>query len=599
MRGIPCVGVDVGTSSTKVVVGDASSGDLGSMGFVPLHGDWRWPSVVSVPEVRGDITVFGDGWLTPSAPRVRRNLKLALLLPAGHPEVHVVRDHTGWDVDTLYGSLVAFALAKALRLCGSPDDFALFVGAPLGDGGDGDRSGRFGRIAYAARHVAPLLSNEDLHDQRVPSRVAEEMERHLHASRKSGNALDDVVLAESHAAVSGTAIAMSGLGGQNCVIDIGAGTADFGWFAPRGQQRLDYFFGDSFELAGEAIDDLFRQCIERTHGVRVPRHELWSAKARCAVGEPLRGSNWLLMPGDVAELCAAYAALLVKSMSRASAPADAAEHVRFLLVGGATLFAPLERALSEAIAARFPRAEVIAVPPTPIPPLDGSGAPIASAPLLVAAGLARGIQAAQYFGRVAALPEEASVPFVSRRTPCSCGGTNDDCSRCAGGGFITVGDRDSPVARQLDTFEVRDGWQSCHYCGRSVAPDLLDEHITRLHVEVVPPTGGSDAETAVDMSQMVIGWIESPATRQCVDPLCGNVLALLDGPALPPMQARAKLASLRPPAHGGSSPATQSARALRAVVWQRSGCPAQARDEANGVVWPVLRRYLSDQGIDS
>jgi hypothetical protein len=598
MRGVPCVGVDVGTSSTKVVVGDASSGDLGSMGFVPLHGDWRWPSVVSVPEVRGDITVFSDGRFSPSAPRARRNLKLALLLPDEHPEVHVVRDHTGWDVDTLYGSLVAVALAKALRICGSPGDFALFVGAPLGDGGDGDRSGRFGRIAYAARHVAPLLSNEDLHELRVPSRVAEEMERQLHASRKSGNALDDVVLAESHAAVSGTAIAMSGLGGQNCVIDIGAGTADFGWFAPRGQRNLDYFFGDSFELAGEAIDELFRQCIERAHGVRVSRHELWAAKARCAVGEPLRGSNWLLPPGDVAELCAAYAACLVKSLSRASASVDVAERVRFLLVGGATLFAPLERAVSEGIAARFPRSEVIAVPPTPIPPIDGVGSAIASAPLLVAAGLARGIQAAQHFGRTASVPEEVSVPVVSRRTPCSCGGTNDDCSRCAGAGFITVGDRESTVARQLDTFEVRDGWQACHYCGRSVAPDLLDDHITRLHVKVLPKNPGPDSNEATDMSQAVIEWVRSPSARDAAGPLCCNLLGLLDSPAPSPAEARSKLASLRLPAHGGISATTQAVRALRALVWQRSGCPDEARNEADMVRWPELRRYLSDQGID-
>lgn len=597
MRGVPCIGVDVGTSSTKVVVGDASSGDLGSMAFVPLRGDWRWPTVVSVSEVRGDIAVFSTGRFAPSAPRARRNLKLALLLPAEHPEVHVVRDHTGWDVDTLYCALVAFALAKACRLCGSPDDFMLFVGAPLGDDHDGARSGRFGRIAYVARHIAPMLSNEDLHELRVPARLALEMERQLQEGRMSAIALDDVVLAESHAAVSGTALAMGELGGRNCVIDIGAGTADCGWFTSHGQHKLEYFFGDSFEIAGEAIDDLFRQCIERIHCIRVSRHDLWSAKAQCPVGAALRGSNWLLPSRDVAELCAAYAECLVKSMSRASAQADPGERVRFLLVGGATLFPPLERAVSVGLSARFPKAEVVAVPPTPIPPIDGSGSAIASAPLLVAAGLARGIRAAQYFRRVAPVPEEASISLVSRRTPCSCGGTNDDCARCSGRGVITVGDRDSPVAQQLDTFEDRGGWQSCHYCGRSVAPDLLDEHITRLHVEVPPTIHGSDGQAAADMSRWVIEWIESPATRQGVDPLCANLLELLDAPALPPLQVRSKLATLRPPSHGKSNPAMQSVRALRALIWQRSDCAAEAQEEAGEVLWPELRCYLSSKGI--
>ena len=184
------VGVDVGTSTTKVVLGNGA-GDMEAMRYVPLNGACRWPSVVTVHTLRGDIHVFNEHDSTFSPAKVRRNLKLAILLSPEHPELRVVEDHTGWRPDTLYCAMVTFALAKALHEHGPCDGYSCFVGAPLRDVANDGRRLKFGQIGYAARNWSdhrtdPLMTLFWLNP--TPP-LAEQRSRHTHSTVQTASSI--------------------------------------------------------------------------------------------------------------------------------------------------------------------------------------------------------------------------------------------------------------------------------------------------------------------------------------------------------------------------------------------------------------------------
>ena len=595
------VGVDVGTSTTKVVLGNGA-GDMEAMRYVPLNGACRWPSVVAVHTLRGDIHVFNEHDSTFSPAKVRRNLKLAILLSPEHPELRVVEDHTGWRPDTLYCAMVTFALAKALHEHGPCDGYACFVGAPLRDVANDGRRLKFGQIGYAARQCVDKITQHDLEHMVVPAWVAELIAAEL--ERPSNGSADDVVLAESHAAVSGTALSTYALNGTNCVIDMGAGTTDIGWFARGNGSALNYFGGNSFDVAGEQLDDALRFHISRDHGTRVSRAALWSAKS---VSEPLRGivgagSDWNISAADLSAICNSHAEYLAELIKRSALDMNLGTRVRFLLVGGATLFQPVQDALVGALQTRFEHAEFLSVPSVPIPPIGTPEVPIGlDAPIWVAMGLARGIQATDTF--VSGNPPSTEpVPITGpwhRRVQCTCGGANSDCARCAGRGVVTFGSPDDDEVRPIDTFESRELWRDCNICGHRLAPELLDDHTKRLHVALLAPVDAPSPAMDVDESRTIIEWINHPQARHGIDPLSLQLLVLLERPVLTSDEAREGLRALRPAAAALSDniAQTQAARAIRALIWQRAGCHESAKVEAEALIWQHLRDYLAAQGI--
>lgn len=601
MNPFATVGVDVGTSTTKVVLGNAT-GDMDAMRYVPLNGACRWPSVVAVHTLRGDIHVFNEPDSTFSPAKVRRNLKLAILLSPEHPELRVVEDHTGWGPDTLYCAMVTFALAKALHEYGPCDDFACFVGAPLRDVANDGRRLKFGQIGYAARQCADKITQHDLEHMVVPAWVAELIAAEL--ERPSNGSADDVVLAESHAAVSGTALSTYALNGTNCVIDMGAGTTDIGWFARGNGSALNYFGGNSFDVAGEQLDDALRFHISRDHGTRVSRAALWSAKSafvpfRGIVGP---GSDWSISAADLSGICNSHAEYLAKLIRRSALDMNLGKRVRFLLVGGATLFQPVQDALIGSLRRRFEHAEFFSVPAVPIPPIGRQEVPTGlDAPIWVAMGLARGIQATETFVRREP-PSAKSAPrpiSLTRRVQCSCGGTNSDCARCAGRGVVTFGSTGDYEVRSIDTFESRNLWRTCNLCNCQLAPELLDEHTKRFHTQKTGPIHPSAPAANVDESQTIIEWIQNHEARHGIDTMCVQLLQLLERPPLTPNDARERLRTLRPAAAGVNDNIvhTQAARTIRALIWQRAGCPESATAEAAALIWRDLRDYLAAEGI--
>jgi hypothetical protein len=595
MSAFPAIGIDIGTSSTKVVHVDAVSCALQSMRYVPLRGSWRWPSVVSVPKMGGDVCVFAEPGEGVAAARVRRNLKLALLLPPGHSEHQVIEDATGWQPDALYASMVAFALATALAGRRERSGFLVYLGAPLRDRGGSEVTMRFARAAHAAREHVGALSEGDLERRCVPREVVEMLAGSLARPAPADFRAEDWVVAESHAAVSASELMLDALGGTNCVIDMGAGTTDIGWFSVA-DGRLSYFAGDSIDVAGEALDDGIRRMIERVCGRRVSRAELWAAKAGTAQGGPLRGIGWELPADDLERVCRSHADHVVPRIL-ASASGIGPGRVRFVLVGGATLFQSLRGSIEEAVHAARRNSEFWTIPAVCVPSSDPSVTESPDTPLWVAMGLSRGLRASESYATPVQVPDEVIVPAQPwREVRCSCDGTNDDCARCCGRGSIEVGMRPEEVV--LDPFEDRRGWRQCHDCNRLIAVELLDEH--RRHVHRL---SGQDrpvinvGAAVADVGATVCGWIRDRMGG--APPLVAQWLMLADAETLDPARVRDAMRRLRPPdgALDERFAEVQATRALRAIVLHRVGWVEDARRECGAVRDPAVLGYLADLGI--
>jgi hypothetical protein len=132
-----------------------------------------------------------------------------------------------------------------------------------------------------------------------------------------------------------------------------------------------------------------------------------------------------------------------------------------------------------------------------------------------------------------------------------------------------------------------------------LAPELLDEHTKRFHTQETEPIHPSAPAANVDESQTIIEWIQNHEARHGIDTMCIQLLKILEHPPLTPNDARETLRTLRPAAAAvnDNNLQTQAARAIRALIWQRAGCPESATVEAKELIWKDLRDYLATKGV--
>jgi hypothetical protein len=601
---IPVLGVDIGTSATKVVVGDVTQVDDASMRFAPLLRQARWPSIVSVPEVGGDAYVFRDPAPAIASARIRRNVKLLLLLPPGHPEEFVARDHTGWGPDVLYGAMAAFAMSSALSLVDDWEDFIPFVGAPLGGSGDAAVRHRFGAAVHAARMVtgARALSASHLAECVVPREVLGMIRDVIEQCTAPDREREEFVISEAHAAMLATRLSGQSLGGQNCVIDMGAGTTDIAWFAPSGWNSLEFFASRSIPMGGEGFDDELRAWVRRWADIKLDRQQLWHAKSRLGPEGDLVGDGWRMPADALQEICDFHALRISGHVVQAAGPDAASQRARFIFVGGATAFAPLRSAILRRLLAMFRDGQAVNVPEPKLFPLgDPSGAVTRDAGMWIATGLAKWLTLPESMKDAITAPEVGEGPDETSEEPasirCTCLGTNDDCYRCGGSGVAWLR---TVVARPIDGFEDRSGWVACRHCNRRVDIGVLDDHIRREHLpQVVVDDSALEPSDDQRLSEFVIRAVVSADTQPCGHPPADRLVRALHDLSLGREQVMDLLRTQRPEPgvdRDGDLP-TQVMRAVRGLLWMRLGEMELAVAEARAIRLAPVREYLGRRGV--
>ncbi len=601
---IPVLGVDIGTSATKVVVGDVTRVDASTMRFAPLARRARWPSIVCVPEVGGDAYVFRDPAPAIPSARIRRNVKLLLLLPPGHPEESVARDHTGWGPDVLYGAMAAFAMSHALSLAGDWEDFIPFIGAPLGGSGDADIRHRFGSAVHAARLVAGgrMLGASHLAERVVPRQVLSMIKDAIDQCGIPDRDREEFVIPEAHAAMLATGLSGQSLGGQNCVIDMGAGTTDIAWFAPSGWNSLSFFASRSIRTGGEEFDDELRLWVRKQADIKLDRRQLWHAKSRIGSRGDLVGDGWCIPADALQEICDFHALRIVGHVVQAAGADADAQRARFIFVGGATAFGPLRSAILRRLLVTFRDGQATSIPEPKLFPLgDPSGAASTDAGMWIAMGLAKWLTLPESLKDAFAEPEigqrleEPAEEQAAVR--CACLGSNDDCYRCGGSG---VAWSRPAVARPIDGFEDRSGWVACLHCNRRVDISVLDDHIRREHcpdevaheLPTAPPDDSRDAE-------FVIRAVLSADRESCGHPPADRLVRALHDLSLG-REAVASLLRSQLPDSGADRDgelSTQVMRAVRSLLWLRIGEDEFAADEARPIYLDAVRGYLARRGV--
>lgn len=601
---IPVLGIDIGTSATKIVVGDAAQPDGASMRFVPLAQQIRWPSIVCVPEVGGDAYVFRDPAPAIASARIRRNVKLLLLLPPGHPEESVARDHTGWSPDVLYGAMAAYAMSSALSLLDDWEDFIPFVGAPLGGSGDAAVRHRFGAAVHAARLVAGAraLSPSHLAERVVPRQVLEMIRDAIEQCEAPDREREEFIISEAHAAMLATGLSSQSLGGQNCVIDMGAGTTDIAWFAPSGSNYLGFFASRSIRMGGEGFDDELRAWVRKRAEIKLDRQHLWDAKSRLVPEGDLDGSGWCMPADALQEICDFHALRIAGHVVQAAGVDVGSQRARFIFVGGATAFAPLRSAIMRRLLSSFRDAQAVDVPAPKLFPLgDPFGVATTDAGMWIATGLAKWLTLPEPVkDAIAGLavgegPDETLGEQAAIR--CTCHGSNDHCYRCGGSGVVST---QSVVARPIDGFEDRSGWVACLHCNRRVDIGVLDDHIRRDHL---PPFNVDEPGAALSDDQrdaeFVISAVVSADGQSCGHPPADRLVRALHDLSLGREQVMDLLRTQRPEpgVDRDGDLATQVMRAVRGLLWMRLGELESAVAEAKAIRLAAVRGYLGRRGI--
>ncbi len=359
------VGVDLGTSSTKIAFRDLSSRDR-----VPqvvdhgttAHGYARFavPSTVSVV---GELVLVGEAAERESsrASRVIRSSKTGLLQ----------NRRTPWSAGAPDGPLrddVAAALVVGEALRGFRGALNEFGGAhrklgfnidlPVSEIGDDAVSDRFRRVLQAGRFFARELPHECSEHDLIEAWVAS---AELPAASQG-------MLPEAQVVIKGIeALIPIALDRKYMIVDAGAGTLDTGIFKVYryGEgRRIAFWASDTIPHGCDLIDERVARLVL---GKDAPTSATLAQECRVAKIQAARGRSVVTSTGHEVSMAQVEAAVgdfdrtirpdylkVLRSAYNKDRNLDRWQDVGVITVGGGALLPPLSRALRESPAARIP-----------------------------------------------------------------------------------------------------------------------------------------------------------------------------------------------------------------------------------------------------
>ncbi len=493
------IGLDFGTSSIKCVARP-------SMGQPRVlrspTGAVRWRSMlgrVREGDEAGRLLLFEECDLEQwrFGALLEPNLKLALLVGPNSPAADALRSR--WACDQHY-ALPTLLLAAAVRhaLLTVKAEWPnraihIFCGAPVSPTHPPEQTMIFERALHAANSLAVHWGSQVPMDARTALLEAEEA---WMASAELPSEEDRItfVVPEAFAACEGVATAGGGASlpiGRLCVVDMGGGTTDIAWVTRQGSDAYNPLRIDSIDVAGERLEAVIATEASRQAGRRVTRQEIWKARHHAPNGSDCtRGDGWSFTAEELHTVLRATMNELAQRFKRGLQQIDQgamrAPPTKFVFVGGATRWAPLQSLFEEEVRGFHERTELVTVGEY------GLTESVGDAPMAVALGLSNGHTTLdlERWGSALRVPTTQAIrePIESLKS-CACRGLLPCCPKCGGSGIESSEDGRVRFTASIDPFEVHAHKVRCPKCKIDFPRDWIFEHIRIEHPEpmVSPP----------------------------------------------------------------------------------------------------------------
>lgn len=384
------VGVDFGTSSTKVVFRDWNTKDQVPYAVdfgVDLPGYTRFarPSLIAVQQ---GVILFGqratEAANQDAAASVVRSAKVQLLEKSvgnAGPSIswELPSRITGWGENTaerrvsLLEGLVTLFLADTIRVALeaagqvyadlSHSELAFNLDVPVGGLDESPVAHRFQRMLDVAIPMASEVEAE-MDVEEALDRWWDTLCRLAEGPPEPGERPGELV-PEAEAIIQGVGSALGGRSSDryHAIVDIGAGTTDVGWFKvveTRSEDRLPFFAAGTRRVGCNDIDERLADRLAATD--LAPREaivsELIAVKPDLLVGEraivEVGGQRLTVGPEDLERATEEVAPEVYGHFSDMFGPAyskekntDRWEHIRTVVVGGGSLLPKLRNRFEE------------------------------------------------------------------------------------------------------------------------------------------------------------------------------------------------------------------------------------------------------------
>ncbi len=496
------IGLDFGTSSVKCIARPS----MGQLRVVRSPtGEIRWRSMlgrVREGDETGRLLLFEECDLEQwrFGALLEPNLKLALLVGPSSPAAEALRSR--WACEHHYalptlllGAAIQHALAT-VRTEWPNRLIHIFCGAPVSPSHPPEQTKVFERALHAAYCLAERWREKVPMDARTAVREADDA---WAASAELPSEVERItfVVPEAFAACEGVATAGGGTSlplGRLCVVDMGGGTTDIAWVSRQGSDGYNPLRIDSIDVAGERLEAVVATEASRRAGRRVTRQEIWQARNGAPKGQDqLAGDGWAFAAEEIhaalRDTMKELAQRFRKGLQRIDPGAMRAPATKFVFVGGATRWWPLQALFQEEVRDFHERIEALSIGEY------GLSESVGDAPMAVALGLSNGhiTLDLERWDTALRVPTTRAVRETTESLKaCACRGLLPCCPKCGGSGMESSEDGSVRFTASIDPFEGHAYRVRCPKCRIDFPRDWIFEHIRVEHPEPVvsPPLAG-------------------------------------------------------------------------------------------------------------